>query len=900
MLRRPPALARLLHCRFGPIRWPITVTRVSIALLFTACFAPPAPRAGDPAAEPSAKLKAPLRSFLDGHCVGCHDAGSKKGGLDLDTTPFEPGDPRNFSRWVKVLDRVNAGEMPPKKSPRPDAKESASFSKSLASVLTAADRQRVARDGRAGRRRLNRHEYENTLRDLLCAPWLQVKEMLPEDGVAHRFNKVGEALDVSHVQMARYLIAADYALREAMANRVDRPLPTTVRYYAREQRSFTGKFKYSVFNTAPERAMFPTLGSSAQPEVRAGKEPLTVGRSDPKRREQEGVGLVCSAYEPIEPTFNKFRAPMTGNYRLRFNAHSVWVGPNGSSAVGSVANAGPKKWFIPNFDDVFAGRRSEPITIYSEAPPHQLRRIGSFDVTPEAGVHELDAWLLAGETIRPDAARLFRSRPGERRFQNPFAGEDGQPGVTFRWLEVEGPLHDQWPTAGHRLLFDDLPTKNPKNPKGRVEVVSKEPEKDARTLLAAFARRAYRRPIDEEEALRFLPVINGRLKAGASFADAMIAGYTAVLCSPEFIYIDEKPGPLDDHSVAARLAFFLTNSEPDPELRAIAEKGELRRPAILWAQTNRLIDDPKSRRFIDAFVDYWLDLRKAAANTPDATLYNDYYLDDLLAESAVAETQLFFAELLKGDLPARNLISSNFAMINERLADHYGLPGVRGVELRKVELPADSVRGGLLTQASILMITANGTTTSPVLRGAWIMERILGQPSPPPPPVPAVEPDLRGQKTIREQLAKHRDQASCATCHAKIDPPGFALESFDVMGGWRDRYRAIAEKPQREKGIGKDGQPFAFRFGPPVDCSGQMADGRKFSDIREFKRVLMTDESQIARNLIRQLIVYATGEPVGFGDREQVEQILEQTRPSGHGLRDLVHAIVQSDLFLHK
>ena len=294
MLFRPPAPPST-HSRSGPIGGPRPVARVSIAVLFVTCLAAQAVGADDSPAEPSANLEAPMRSFLDNHCVGCHDAGSKKGGLDLDTTAFEPGEPVSFARWVKVLDRVNAGEMPPSKSPRPDAKELTSFSKSLARALTAAHRERVARDGRAGRRRLNRHEYENTLRDLLSAPWLQVKEMLPEDGVAHRFNKVGEALDVSHVQMARYLIAADYSLREAMANRVDRPPSKTVRYYAREQPSFTRHFKYSVFNTAPERATFPTLGSSAQAEVRVGKEPLTVGPSDPKRREQEGVGLVCSA-----------------------------------------------------------------------------------------------------------------------------------------------------------------------------------------------------------------------------------------------------------------------------------------------------------------------------------------------------------------------------------------------------------------------------------------------------------------------------------------------------------------------------------------------------------------------------------------------------------------------------
>ena len=321
---------------------------------------------------------------------------------------------------------------------------------------------------------------------------------------------------------------------------------------------------------------------------------------------------------------------------------------------------------------------------------------------------------------------------------------------------------------------------------------------------------------------------------------------------------------------------------------------------MLRAETERLLDDPKARRFVDAFLDYWLDLRKIVATAPDAALYPDYYLDDLLSESALEETELFFAELLRGDLPARNLVAADFAMLNERLAAHYGLPPVEGVALRRVPLPADSPRGGLLTQASVLKVTANGTTTSPVVRGAWIMERILGQPPPPPPPsVPAVEPDTRGATTIRAQLEKHRTLQTCAACHAKIDPVGFALESFDVMGGWRDRYRALSDGPP-EPGIGHNGQKFTFHAGPPVDSSGTLPDGRTFRDIRALKGLLADDEKQLARNLTRQLVVYATGAPVRFGDRGHVEQILERAGPSHYGVRTLVHEIVQSDLFLNK
>jgi len=838
---------------------------------------------------------APVRAFLEKHCASCHDAVEKKGDLDLDALAFRLADPGNHDFWVKLHDRVADGEMPPAKKPRPDATELAAFLGGLSSELVAAERARLSAEGRATRRRLNRLEYENAVRDLLHAPWLQVKEWLPEDGEAFRFNKVGEALDVSHVQMARYLGAAEYALRQVATRQTARPETKVTRYYAREQRSFTGPMKFTVMNTAPERATFPVLDRSAQPDVRAGKAPVTVGAADPATRELEGVGLVASSYEPLEPKFNGFKAPQAGRYRLRFNAFSVWVGPS------KPVKGRPDRWFIPDLDDISPGRREEPVTIYSEIPPRQLRWLGKFDVTPEPAVHELDVWLLEGETIRPDAARFFRSRPGAGRWQNPLAEKDGQPGVVFRWLEVEGPLLDAWPTASHRLLFGDLPVREPSAGGKGIEVVSVDPRADARRLLDGFLRAAYRRPVPEGEVERFLPVFEHTLGAGGGFAEAMIAAYTAVLCSPEFVSVDARPGPLDDHALATRLALFLANSAPDAGLRAAADAGRLRDPAVLRAQTERLLDDPRARRFTDAFLDYWLDLRRIVATAPDEILYPDYYLDDLLAESALEETRLFFRELLRENLPARTLVASDFAMLNEKLALHYGLPPVKGVALRRVALPPDSMRGGLLTQAAVLKVTANGTTTSPVVRGAWVMERLIGKPPPPPPPsVPAVEPDIRGAATIRQQLEKHRSLENCASCHVKIDPPGFALESFDVMGGFRERYRAMGDPAQAAPGIGRGGQKFAFHLALPVDSAGETPAGNPFADVREFKRLLLEDEAQVARNLVRQLVVYATGAPVRFGDRAAVEAILARTRAGGHGVRSLVHEVVQSELFRRK
>ena len=225
---------------------------------------------------------------------------------------------------------------------------------------------------------------------------------------------------------------------------------------------------------------------------------------------------------------------------------------------------------------------------------------------------------------------------------------------------------------------------------------------------------------------------------------------------------------------------------------------------------------------------------------------------------------------------------------------------MQGVALKKTPLPKDSVRGGLMTQAAVLKVTANGTTTSPVLRGAWIMERILGQKPPPPPPsVPAVEPDIRGAVTIRQQLDKHRTQESCAVCHTKIDPAGFALENFDVMGGWRDRYRAVGDGVP-EKGFAKSGQKFAFHYALPVDASGELPDGRKFRDVRDLKQLLLDDERQLARNLARQLAIYATGAPIRFSDRPEIEAVLERTSAGHFGVRSLIRELVQSRLFQDK
>ena len=831
-------------------------------------------------------------TFLDNHCLSCHDSVEVKGDLDIESLSFDLSDPVVFESWVKIHDRADHGEMPPKKKKRPYPTDLQAFLKAISKPMIEADQKRAMEEGRSMVRRLNRFEYENTLRHILEAPWLQVADRLPEDGTAHLFNKIGNRLDVSHVQMAKYLETAEYALRTAM-NTVAYPTKTE-KFYAREEPVMQNYMSYRFGQRAATRTSTPLIGLVPEPDVIRKIEPVTVGASDPVRREREAFGFVSGTYTATTKyDFTRMDPPIDGRYQIRLKSYTYRAANYGASGGNDHGlTGGDRRWWRPSRTEILPGNRTEPITLYALAESGDSRWLSTYDATPTPSVIRRIVDLKKGEGIRPDAGRLVRTRPGWK--GNPNATMDGIPGFALNWLEVKGPLHDSWPPESYRRLFGDLPFEV--NEDQQVSVISNNEVSDAKRLLSNFVKLSYNRPVKVVAEVDYYFAIYERARElEQSFTDSMIAAFTAVLCAPNFLYLESQAGNLVDHELAARLAYFLWNGPPDEDLRGATN---LDQDDILEHQVERMLADEKFDHFLYSFLDYWLDLKEVKANTPDAELYPDYYLDDMLTESSVRETRLFFRELIDQDLPVRNLIDSDFSFINERLADHYDLPAFEGVEPRLVKLPEASIRGGLLTQASVLRVTANGTTTSPVLRGAWIMERIMGLEVPPPPSgVEAIEPDTRGATTIREQLNKHREIESCNACHQKIDPAGFALESFDVAGGWQDRYRAIGEEGDPAIGFGKNGHVFVYRYAQPVDSSGELPDGRTFTTIREFKAFLLQEERAVARNLVNRLMVYATGAPVTFGDREAIEKILDKCEENGFGVRSLIHGVVQSELF---
>ncbi|MCE9630439.1 MAG: DUF1592 domain-containing protein [Planctomycetia bacterium] len=864
-----------------------------------------------------ARADAPLEAFFAQHCYACHSGKEPEAGLDLAGLSRDFSDPAILKRFVQIHDRIARGEMPPAEAEQPRTLDLAAVTRWLDSQLVAADSARISTTGRARMRRLTRTEFEYTLQDLLGLPRLDIQQMLPADARVAGYDKIADGLDLSPAHLASYAAAIEKALDAAIATSSTPPAVFKQRIHPAGLFKFGGNLTQGNFvllkDSRPDPAL-PLRGGFEEVEWYINAPHADDDMADRSRlfrdnkvaESTSSVGLLVPNLAGYEAAMNV--APIyAGMYRLRL---SLWG-------------------FQWNKGSVDPAPASQAAVLRAHEDGHQQEggRLLAMFTAPSLSPreHEITTWLDAHESIVFDPVSIPWRGLQVRQIGGRTARHVG-PGVALDWFEVEGPINESWPPESHRRLFGDLPispwpTDSKMLPPARARirqtplylpalnslppaerhpplqtVQSSTPLDDARRLFAAFLPRAFRRPVDGGEIDPYVTLVGKRLAAGDCFEDAMRRAYVAILTSPEFLFLPADGPQGGGHLVAraSRLSYWLWNSPPDESLLAAAADGSLATPAVLHAQIDRLLDDRRSDRFIGDFANQWLELRRIDETSPDRQLYPEYSF--LLHEGMVAETRAFLRELIVHDLPARTIIDPDFTMLTQRLAEHYGIAGVDGVEVRRVSLSPDSHRGGLLAQAAIHKLTANGTTTSPVKRGVWIIDRLLDDPAPPPPPgIAGVDPDTRGATTIREQLAKHRSDASCAACHAKIDPPGFALECFDPIGGYRDRYRSTGQGDPAP--LPPQGLWFArYRLGPKVDASGGLTDGRAFAGVDDLKRLLTDDARPLARAFTAHMVRYASGADLSYADRRLIERILDTAAPTNYGLRSLIHAIAETPL----
>lgn len=775
--------------------------------------------------------------LVDRSCIRCHGNRTATP-LSITRLSNDLTDARTFRTWQRIHDRIANGEMPPPEAPKPEAELIDAALASLKGALVEANL--ASRGGqRVPLRRLTRLEYAYTVQDLLAideAVAMELSQSLPAEADSGGFDTVAANQSMSPLHVRSYLEVADRALDEAIKIG---PRPATGR---RE--------------IAYADSTYLTYMSKAE----------ILGGGITKMLDDAAVMFVDggSTYLMHSET-EGYNVPYAGRYRATIEGWAYQ--PRGP--VTLTVYRGSKQAAAASLDELIA----------------------SWDLVGDTPrTVQFETFLRPGDLLAPSIAEAdpppgeyFDYYPPDRNVEN-YKGE----GIALRSLTIEGPLFDDWPPPSTRKLlagvdFDDA---------GDV-VLTKAPYEHVVDVVAGFGPRAFRRPLAEGELKAYASLAQPLLESGRPFIEAVRIPLRAMLSAPPFLFQTGDPGRLDDHALASRLSYFLWRSLPDDELLARAGDGSLSDPGVFASQVERLLDDPRSERFVHDFAGQAFRLYEMKATNPDSGLYPEY--DDRLGQAMARETQLFLAELIDGDHGVGSLIDADFTFLNRRLADHYGIPEVEGQHMRKVALPPDSVRGGLITQASIHKITANGTITSPIPRGNFVLANLLGQPAPPPPEsVEALEPDTRGAVTVREQLAKHRNEPVCNSCHRVIDPPGFALESFDVIGGFRTNYRAAGGE-----GTTPDGfvYPMPYKQGPTVDASGITADGEAFAGIEEYKALLGRDVEQVARHLVSQLLVYSTGAEIEFADRDGVEDVVAKLSDDEFPFRTMIHEVTKSDLF---
>ncbi len=858
-----------LHSRMNRHRVP--------ALLLAAFFAPAsliaaagAASGADSTYQPDAKgFAATIQPFINEHCIECHGPKKQKGKVRLDTLKDEFLDPATAKTWKSVVNTVNSHEMPPEEQHQPDPKSATQFVDWLTAELGRAEIAK--RSTSTVMRRLNRAEYNNTIRDLVGVNF-QPAEKFPEDPSGGGFDNIGEALTVSPLHLELYYSAARQILDRAI---FEGDQPPALKWHFE-----------------PEEHMDKSDGA----RVKRDGQTITVGKG--KNAAENGFAVVHHANWDTVVSVKHFKVPHEGEYIIRFRAAGrvptrAQVLESARTVLGMRRDAEVAKGSNQKYqDDLYARDLAhfENHRMYDYGPP-RVKISTNLGGAPKV-IAEMDVEASESAPKVYEVRANLTSQHGEVRFEYAYSvptvlARDWQvrpefkmPELLIDWIELEGPVFAMWPPVSHTRVLGEMAA-NPADEK-----------KTASDVLTKFMTRAFRRPVTADEVSERVAMFEQVRAKKTSFAAALKVPLAGVLASPHFLFLVEpaadKPRKLTGYELASRLSYFLWSSMPDDELFRLAASGDLSKPAVLTAQVDRMLADPKSDAFVTNFAGQWLKLRKVGANPPVKNLYPEY--DRHLELSIVRESEAFFAEILRHDLDARNLIKSDFVTINERLARFYGIPGVKGDEFRRVPAPPESHRGGVVTQASIQSITSNGTRTSPVVRGVWVLKTMLGiDPGLPVANAGEIASKVPGidKATVRQRLQIHRESPSCARCHDKIDPLGFALENFNAAGEWRDQ-EAHSWNGRIESND------------PVIDASARMPDGAEFKGVEGLQEQLLKQEDLFLNALSSQLFTYALGRELGFSDRPMVVAAAGTMKKNKYTLRSLVQAVAASEAFSTK
>jgi hypothetical protein len=817
-------------------------------------------------------------AFLSRYCLSCHDADVQKGDRRLDDLPLNVGTDRAIAeRWQEVLHQLQLGEMPPAKKKQPTDDERRALLAWIDEQLIHAQSSAQDRGGHVVHRRLSRAEYLHTMQDLFGFDGdFDPTTSFPGDEELEGFRNIGSALRTSRHHLEQYLKAADAVLDHAydLADVNGKPEAKQWKDSADKMRGLNDAFGLGVISA--EKAKGPAyihlshglrnqelifdsklflsrLGDTGV--THSGWYEVEVEATAANRHHPYGkdlmLGGLASYYKDMKSYYDESQPMQLGIGRqgegMKGNGWRL-IPPNIIHATEL-----PDDRYITVRARIWLDRGTVPYISWIDGPPKGTR--GNFISTKlykyDPSVPKIEKHVWENLALRAERDKLYRHL-----YQGPE--------VRVHYWQVTGPMRDDKVHPARSLLFAGIAPDEKQIEPARLQ-----------TELEALASRLFRREVKGDDIAPYASALQKRLDGKTRYADAARPVFKALLCSSEFLFLTEPESDaktITPMQLATRLSYFLTAGPPDDRLRSLASKGPLDAKAIR-RETDRLLDSPRGDRFLRLFTEQWLGLNKLGTMPPSKETFPAYHIDRL--EPAMREeTWRFIAELIRTNQPVTALVDADFTYLNAGLARLYELPNVSVDHLQRVSLPADSSRRGLLGQASILTITANGVETSPVKRGVWLLEKLFGTPpSPPPPNVPPIEPDIRGATTIRQQLEKHRSVQACADCHAKIDPLGFALEAYDPIGHFRS----------------------AYPNGAAIDTSGDYR-GQPINSPADIRAYLVKHPDLLAQNLAHRLLTYALGRPLGFTDQPVLRRLQADWKAKGHALRELIHLITTSDL----